>query len=94
MENVVYNQLIFHGWKVRTGSLNTEEIDFVCEKEGEKMYVQVTLRLSDVNTIKREFGNLLKIKDNYLKKVITMDTFSGNSYQGVEHIHIRNFLMQ
>ena len=94
LENVVYNQLIFQGWKVTTGSLNTEEIDFVCEKDGEKMYVQVALRLSDGNTIKREFGNLLKIQDNYLKKVITMDTFSGNSYYGIEHIHIRNFLLQ
>ena len=94
LENVVYNQLIFQGWKVTTGRLNAEEVDFVCEKDGEKMYVQVALRLSDGNTIKREFGNLLKIQDNYLKKVITMDTFSGNSYHGIGHIHIRDFLMQ
>lgn len=94
LENAVYNQLIFKEWSVTTGSLNMEEIDFVCEKDGEKMYVQVALRLSDENTIKREFGNLLKIEDNYSKKVITMDAFSGNSYQGIEHIHIRDFLMQ
>ncbi|MDP2856256.1 MAG: ATP-binding protein [bacterium] len=94
LENAVYNQLLFKGWAITTGSLNTEEIDFVCEKDGEKMYVQVALRMTDENTIQREFGNLLKIEDNYSKKVITMDAFSGNTFQGIEHIHIRDFLLQ
>jgi predicted AAA+ superfamily ATPase len=93
LENIVYNHLIYQGWRVTTGSLNTEEIDFVCEKDGEKMYVQVALRLTEENTINREFGNLLKIDDNYIKKVVTMDPFSGNTYQGIEHIHIKDFLM-
>jgi predicted AAA+ superfamily ATPase len=57
------------------------------------MYVQVALKLGEESTIKREFGNLLKIKDNYIKKVITIDVFSGNSYQGIEHVQIRDFLM-
>ena len=94
LENAVFNQLLFKGWEIKTGKLNSEEIDFVCEKEGEKMYIQVALRLNDENTVKREFGNLLKIGDNYIKKVITMDVFSGNTYQGIEHSHIREFLMQ
>ena len=94
LENVVYNQLVYMGWKVTTGSLFSEEIDFVCEKSGEKMYIQVALRLNDEKTIKREFGNLLKIGDNYAKKVITMDKFTGNTYKGIEHVQIRDFLMQ
>ena len=94
LENVVYNQLVYKGWKVTTGGLYSEEIDFVCEKSGEKMYIQVALRLNDEKTIKREFGNLLKIGDNYAKKVITMDTFTGNTYEGIEHVQIRDFLMQ
>jgi len=94
LENVVYNQLVYKGWKVTTGSLFSEEIDFVCEKSGEKMYIQVALRLNDDKTIKREFGNLLKIGDNYAKKVITMDKFTGNTYEGIEHVQIRDFLMQ
>ena len=93
LENIVYNHLIYQGWKVTTGSLNTEEIDFVCEKDGEKMYVQVALQLKEEDTINREFGNLLKIDDNYIKKVVTMDPFSGNTYQGIEHVHIKDFLM-
>ncbi len=93
LENSVYNQLVFKGWHVTTGSLNAQEIDFVCEKSGEKMYVQVAMRLNEEHTMTREFGNLLKIGDNYNKKVITMDTFSGNTYEGIEHLRIRDFLM-
>ena len=93
IENIVYNHLIFSGYKVQTGSLNTEEIDFVCEKEGERIYIQVALRLTEENTIRREFENLLKIKDNFPKKVITLDAFSGNTWQGIEHIQLSEFLL-
>jgi hypothetical protein len=51
------------------------------------------MQLTEDLTINREFGNLLKIGDNYMKKVITMDDFSGNSFQGIEHVTIRKFLM-
>ncbi len=57
------------------------------------MYVQATLRLESEKTIEREFGNLLKIKDNYTKMVVTMDPHFENSYQGIRHVSIREFLM-
>jgi len=93
LENVVYNHLLFCGWSITTGKLNESEVDFVCQKDGEKMYLQVALRLAEKGTMEREFGNLLKIKDSYPKKVVTMDVFSGNSFQGIEHVHINDFLM-
>jgi hypothetical protein len=40
----------------------------------------------------REFGNLLEIKDNYPKYVISLDEFSGNNYKGITHLHLRDFL--
>ena len=70
------------------------EIDFVCEKEGEKIYVQVALTLNEKQTIEREFGNLMKIKDNYPKMVITLDDFQGNTYEGILHQTLREFLTQ
>lgn len=94
LENVVYNQLLFNGWKVSTGQFNQQEIDFVCEREGEKCYIQVALRLDDEKTLHREFGNLLQVEDNFPKKVITLDEFSGNTFKGVEHQPIRSFLME
>ena len=92
LENVVYNQLIFKGYDVKVGSLRTQEIDFIATKNNETIYVQVALRLDSEKTIEREFGNLLQIKDNYPKMVVTMDEQFSNTYQGITHVPIRKFL--
>lgn len=94
VENVVYNHLVFKGYKVNVGVIQSGEIDFVCEREGEKLYVQVALTLNEEQTIEREFGNLLKIKDNYPKMVVTLDEFTGNTYEGVQHLTLQHFLNQ
>jgi uncharacterized protein len=93
MENVVYNQLVFKGYKVRIGVMGNNEVDFVAEKEGEKMYVQVALTINDSNTMDREFGNLKRIADNYPKTVITMDAFPGNTHEGIHAMDLRSFLL-
>jgi uncharacterized protein len=93
LENVVFNHLMYLGYKVKVGSLQTEEIDFICEKNNEKIYIQVALRIESDVTEQREFGNLLKIKDAYPKMVITMDTFNGNSFEGIKHMNIADFLL-
>jgi len=93
LENTVYNHLLYLGWAVKVGKFDANEIDFVCTKNGEAMYVQVALSLSKEATIEREFGNLLKIKNNYPKLVITNESFFGNTYEGVRHLSIREFLM-
>ncbi|SDJ31673.1 hypothetical protein SAMN04487898_102249 [Pedobacter sp. ok626] len=93
LENVVYNHLLYLGYKIKVGTMNTQEIDFVCERNGELLYVQVALRLDNEATIEREFGNLLAIPDNYPKIVVTNDEFNGNTQQGIKHIYIRDFLM-
>jgi predicted AAA+ superfamily ATPase len=92
LENVVCNHLLFCGYEVKVGSLSAEEIDFVCTRGGETLYVQVAVELTNPDTITREFGNLLKIKDNYPKIVVSSEHSFENSYEGVEHIFIRDFL--
>lgn len=92
LENIVCNHLLFCGYNVKVGTLSTEEIDFVCTRGGETLYVQVAIELSSPETIAREFGNLLKIKDNYPKIVVSGERSFENSYEGVEHIYIRDFL--
>ncbi|GHT15405.1 ATPase [Bacteroidia bacterium] len=92
LENVVLNQLLSCGYAVKVGTLPTEEIDFVCTKNGETLYVQVTVELSTQKIIDREFGNLLKIKDNYPKIVVSGERSFENTYEGIEHIYIRDFL--
>lgn len=92
LENVVCNHLMTCGYDVKVGALATEEIDFVCTRNGETLYVQVAIELSRPETIEREFGNLLKIKDNYPKIVVSGERSFENSYDGVEHVYIRDFL--
>lgn len=76
----MYNHLLYKGYDIKVGYYGDKEIDFIGEKNGEKLYIQVALKI-DGDTAEREFGNLLKIQDNYPKIVLTEDTFSGNSYE-------------
>lgn len=92
VENLVYNQLIFLGYDVSVGQIGDKEIDFVCEKHGQKLYAQATYLISNVQVNEREFGNLLLIKDNYPKIVISMDKMAGGDYKGVKHLHLLDFL--
>jgi len=92
LENVVYNHLQYLGYSTKIGFLNSEEIDFICNKNGELIYIQVALTLTEQKTIEREFGNLLKIKDNYPKYVIARNGFTGNSYQGIRVLSLMEFL--
>lgn len=94
IENVVYQNLVRLGYKVFVGQLQSSEIDFVCTKpNGEKKYVQVSYLIVNEETRKREFGNLMKIQDNYPKYVVSMTPLiTNNDYEGIKHIHLRNFL--
>lgn len=95
LENVVYLHLKALGYEIYVGKLGEKEIDFVCEKESKRLYIQVGYILQDEKTLNREFGNLLKIKDNYPKYVVSMDeAISGTDYKGIEHIYIRDFLQK
>lgn len=93
LENAVYNHLLFKGYHVKVGMIGATEIDFIAEKDGEKQYIQVALTINDPKTMEREFGNLKNISDNYPKTVITMDAFTGNTYEGIATMDLRSFLM-
>lgn len=94
IENAVYNHLLFKGYKVFVGKVQNTEIDFVAEKNGETVYLQVAYLLKDESTINREFGNLMKIKDNFPKYVISYDSLTAsNTYKGIIHITLSDFLL-
>jgi len=93
VENAVYLHLIQCGYKVFVGRIGNREIDFVCEKDGIKIYVQVSLSIMDEKTREREFGSLLLIQDNYAKYVVTLnDIHIGNNYKGIQCLNLRDFL--
>jgi predicted AAA+ superfamily ATPase len=93
MENAVYLHLKVHQWNVTVGSSEGKEVDFVAEKNGEKLYGQVTYMTENDRTVAREFGNLLAIPDNFSKILVTMDNLpAGSSYKGIEQTQLMNFL--
>lgn len=92
LENLVYNHLLYLGYEVKIGYIGDKEIDFIGEKSNEKIYVQVALQIDSETTAQREFGNLLKIPDNYPKIVVTDEAFQGNTYEGIRHYSIQDFL--
>lgn len=91
-ENIIYLELLRKGYNVRVGKVDNLEVDFVCTKGNEKIYVQVAYLLASSETIEREFTSLEKIDDNYPKYVISMDEFDM-SRNGIKHINIIDFLM-
>lgn len=93
IENAVYLHLLRLGYKVYVGTLRNGEIDFVANKGDDTVYVQATYLLSEESTVKREFGNLRDIKNNYPKYVVSMDPFQTESnLEGIRHLHLRSFL--
>lgn len=94
MENAVYLHLKHLGFKIMIGTLPNGEVDFVAEKGGRTLYVQVAYILADEKTVDREFGNLMKIRDNYPKYVVSMDSMgSRHDYDGITHLPLRRFLL-
>lgn len=93
IENAVYKHLCFLGYKVQVGVLGAGEVDFVCTKPGETVYVQVTYLMGEQATRNREFGPLEKIRDNHPKYVISATPFlTSRDENGIKHISLREFL--
>jgi predicted AAA+ superfamily ATPase len=92
LENLVFNKLLQQGYKITTGQLGLLEIDFIAEKQEEKIYIQVAYLLDNEKTVEREFGNLLRIQDNHPKMVLSMDEYWDKSRQGVNRVNIIDFL--
>ena len=93
LENIVFLELKRRNYTVYTGKSDTREIDFIAEKPGKKLYVQVAYKLESEDTVEREFSPLLNIKDQYPKYVVTMDDFWKETVEGVQHFHIADFLL-
>lgn len=92
LENVVFLHLRIAGYDVTVGSEGGREIDFIASRGGKRIYVQVAYLLEKPETAEREFGNLLDIRDNFPKYVVTMDELNEtNSYLGIHRMHVKDF---
>ena len=93
LENVVYLELCRRGYTVTIGKIPDGEIDFVAQKQNDRIYVQVTQEIQSEKTERREYDRLLDIPDNYPKYVLRTDEFSGGNYKGIKSMHVANFLL-
>lgn len=94
LENVVYIELLRQGYKVFVGKSSDKEIDFIADRGGERIYLQVAYLLYDEQTRLREFNVLKGIQDNFPKYVITMDKWgSGSNDNGIRQIYLADFLL-
>ena len=92
LENIIFMELLRRGYSVTVGKAGTKEIDFVCQLQDQKLYIQVTYLLASEETIQREFGVYNSIRDNFPKYVVSMDEIDM-SQNGIKHKNIREFLM-
>ena len=93
LENIVFLELKRRGFKVSVGNINNLEIDFVAQKANKTMYIQVSESILDENTRIREFKSLEKVKDNYPKYVLSLDSWDY-SQNGIIHKNIIDFLKE
>lgn len=92
LENIVFMEALRRGYSVTVGKVGEREIDFVCERHGEKCYIQVAYLLAVEETVQREFGVYEHVQDNFPKYVVSLDEFDM-SRNGVRHYNIRDFLL-
>ena len=93
LENIVYFEILRRGYNVKTGKVDNLEVDFVCKKNDETIYIQVSYLLASEDTKEIEFSVLENIKDNYPKYVLSMDEFDM-SRNGIKHMNLIEFLIK
>ena len=92
LENIVCLELLRRGYTATVGKVRNKEVDFIAEKQEQKLYIQVAYLLATESTIEREFSALTLIPDNYPKLVLSLDEFDL-SRDGITHRNIRDFLL-
>ena len=92
LENIVFLEMKRRGYEVYIGKNDTKEIDFIGIRREEKVYIQVCVELPAEST--RETDNLMDIKDHYHKYVVCKDALAIGNDNGIEIVHIADFLLK
>lgn len=94
LENILNMHLRKASYSIKIGYENNFEIDFYATKSKFSLYIQVVYLLASDKTLKREFGALEKINDNFPKYVLSMDDITRNSSTGIIHKNIWDFIYE
>lgn len=93
LENIVYNELIYRGYKLKTFvTNNNKEIDFYATKDGKEYYIQVAYSVVDEKAYNREMSAFEGISSNHKKILITTDSLDYST-SNINHIKFKDFLM-
>ncbi len=93
LENIVFNELIYKGYKVQLYNLNGYEIDFRCEKKSKIIFVQVAYSVVNESTYNREMKPFSLLDNSNEKILITTDKIDYST-STVRHIELEKFLLQ
>lgn len=91
IENIVFFELKRRNFDVYIGKNADKEIDFVATSRNDKIYIQVCKELPKESD--REIENLMEIKDNYPKLVVTLDDYACGNINGIKIVHLIDFLL-
>lgn len=94
IENVVFLELKRRGYRISVGKFGSTEVDFVAERQKEKVYIQVMEEMSNPDTAERELTPLRNICDNFRKVIITERAGSSLTEDGIEVIRLLDFLLE
>jgi len=94
LENIIYLELLRREYQVFVGVIDNLEVDFLAIGSGEeRLYIQVAYSTEQENTLKRELRPLERIKDNYPKLLLTMDTvLPEQNFGGIRKLNALKWL--
>lgn len=107
MENVIYNEMRMRGWLVDVGNIFhrvrneagkqqrvTLEVDFVCNKGSERIYIQSAYKMPDVEKMEQEKRSLKLVDDSFRKIIVVGEhTKSWSDEKGIQIVSIYDFLL-
>ncbi len=108
MENIIFNQLLHDGYNVDVGVLerysknsdgktirNVLEVDFVCNKDSDRLYIQSAFSIPDTEKLEQEQRSLYLIDDSFKKMILTNDTIPAHRLNnGVYLTNVCEFLLE
>ena len=107
MENIIYNELLIRGYNVDVGVVDQYytddnnqrrqkklEVDFVCNRGSNRIYIQSALSIPDKNKMDQEQASFIRIKDSFRKIIIVKDGISHNNEDGIYIMNLFDFLLK